>query len=119
MQLQFIILLAPLLISQAYACMTMDAVKFADAVVSAQIHDNGDNTCNFPNSASTGVDDQYWFECQSGYAAWLSADMDTLAYAANGGNYRFITTVTGTQEECDPSNGACGTSTRYRATGWC
>lgn len=107
-----------LLAAQVNACMILDAVRFANFVVSAQIHDNGVNTCNFPNSATTGQDGHYWFTCRSGHAAFLTSDMAILAYSANG-DYRFSTDITSTQYECDPLTGGCGTSTRYRTTGFC
>ncbi|MCJ1241636.1 hypothetical protein MMC14_009642 [Varicellaria rhodocarpa] len=110
---------ALMFLTQSEACLSLAAVKFADTVVSAQIHDNGVNTCNFPNSAALGQDNQYWFQCQSGFAAWLSEDLGTLAYSNSGSNYRIVVTVTGTDEECDPLTGACGTATRYTASAFC
>jgi hypothetical protein len=103
----------------ANACMEFDAVKFADTVVSAQIHDDGTNTCNFPNSAATGLDGHYWLTCITGFASFITSDMGTLAYSAHGGDYRFATTNIGTQYECDPLTHGCGTSTRYHTSAFC
>lgn len=120
MQFSVLHLLAvPFFISQAYACLTMNAVQFSDTVLSAQIHDNGDNTCNFPNSAATGVDGHYWFTCEDGFAAFLTSGLTTLAYSNHGTDFRWPVSVVSTQDECDPLTGSCGTSVRYVATGAC
>jgi hypothetical protein len=78
-----------LLNSTASACMQFRARVIADGEIGGAIVDNGSTTRTInTNRNSPGQDGEYSFSCQSGFAAWLSNDLKTIA-ADGGNNYRF------------------------------
>ncbi|KAF2675004.1 hypothetical protein BT63DRAFT_420246 [Microthyrium microscopicum] len=85
-------LILTLLAASAQACMQMGVRVNGDGAILGSIVDNGRTTCTIgTNTNSPGPDNQYWFNCVGGFAAWLSRDLGLLAYANGGNNYRFGT----------------------------
>jgi len=82
----------PHLTTQSLACLIMSLTRNVAKTISGSIIDNNDAKCIInANLEHPGRDDQYWFTCVKGFAAWLSKDLVTLAYGHDGEKYRLET----------------------------
>jgi hypothetical protein len=92
MRLQILLPVVLTLTTQTLACLTMSLTRNGAKAIIGSIVDNNDTKCVInANLDRPGRDDQYWFTCVNGYAAWLSKDLITLAYGHDGENYRLET----------------------------
>lgn len=82
--------LLAILAATAECCMQFGAQVDGNGQIRGAIVDNGRTTCEFNVNIRNPNGDGYLYAvCVSGFAAWVSTDLHTLAYANGGNNYRF------------------------------
>ncbi|KAH8681874.1 hypothetical protein BX600DRAFT_429783 [Xylariales sp. PMI_506] len=88
-------LAAVLLANTVSACMQFGARINGDGLILGAIVDNGETTCTINDSPGTLETVPDWpvqvhpFACVPNFAAWISPDFTTLAYANEPNNYKF------------------------------